>query len=61
MEEELAPEAEQAYQRASIRGQQKAYVTVRVGHGEAVLEELYIEGKPIREYLAHIAAQPSAK
>lgn len=49
MEESLAPEAESAY-RDRARGEQ-AWVEVRVREGHAVLEELYLGGRPIREAL----------
>ncbi len=57
LDEDLAPEAEKAYERASRTGSQKAYVTVRVANGKAVLEELYIEGQPVRVYLAGMVAK----
>lgn len=51
MEESQAPEAEQAYREHSRRETRDAYVTVRVLYGMAVIEELYVDGKPIREFL----------
>lgn len=51
MNEKKAPAAEDAYRKHSVRGQQDAYVTVRVRAGRAVIEDLYIAGKPIREFL----------
>jgi uncharacterized membrane-anchored protein len=51
MNEAKAPEAEQAYREHSRRTNQTAYVTVRVRSGFAVLEELYVDDKPIREFL----------
>jgi uncharacterized membrane-anchored protein len=51
MDEKLAPAAEAAYREHSRREVQDVYVTVRVKDGNAVLEELYIEGMPIREFL----------
>ena len=51
MNEKLAPAAEEAYRQHARRGQQDAYVTVRVHNGRAVIEELYVAGKPIREFL----------
>jgi len=51
MEESAAPKAEQAYREHSRRGQQDAYVTVRVRNGFAVLENLYVAGKPIAEFV----------
>jgi len=55
--EDMAPEAEKLYRQANRRsgddGKQKSpsYVTVRVGNGVGVLEDLYIDGKPVREAL----------
>ena len=51
MDEKLAPAAEAAYREHSRGEVQDVYVTVRVKDGNAVLEELYIEGMPIREFL----------
>lgn len=51
MDEKLAPAAEAAYREHSRREVRDVYVTVRVKDGNAVLEELYIEGMPIREFL----------
>ena len=48
--EGAAPEAEAVY-RARNAGPSDAWVTVRVLGGRAVLEELYIGGKPVREFL----------
>jgi uncharacterized membrane-anchored protein len=52
MKETLAPQAEKAY-RDAIRRANSAptYITVRVKMGLAVIEELYIEGVPVKEYL----------
>jgi len=51
MRETLAPEAEKAY-RSSLRDRARpTYITVRVKSGTAVLEALYIDGKPVHEYL----------
>jgi uncharacterized membrane-anchored protein len=52
--EDIAPKAEQLYWQANRRGanqQSQAYVTVKVRDGVGVLEELYIDGKPIREVI----------
>ena len=46
--EDVAPEAESAYRELG-RGQQDAWVDVRVLDGRGVLEELYVAGKPILE------------
>lgn len=51
MNEKLAPEAEQAYRENSLRTNQVAYVTVRVLNGNAVIEDLFIDGTPIGEFL----------
>lgn len=50
-EEKIAPEIERAYQRNSSRGRQEATLLVRVKKGVGVIEELYIEGMPVRDYL----------
>lgn len=50
-EEKIAPEIEQAYRRNSSRNQQEAKLLVRVRKGAGVIEELYIEGVPVRQYL----------
>lgn len=57
MDEHAAPEAERRYWEASRRpgasddedAHKPAFVTVRVRDGYAVLEELYIDGRPVRE------------
>jgi uncharacterized membrane-anchored protein len=46
-----APAAEKAYAENSRRGQQNAFVTVRVRNGDAALEQLYIDNQPLRDYL----------
>lgn len=56
MDEDLAPEAERAA-RGSRRGQRDAFVTVRVFRGAGVLEELYLDGVPIHEWLADNASE----
>ncbi|MEK7794760.1 MAG: GDYXXLXY domain-containing protein [Candidatus Hydrogenedentota bacterium] len=58
MREELAPQAEIAYREHSINfGVHDAYVAVRVRKGSAAVEELFIDGKPIYEYLAEAPEQ----
>jgi uncharacterized membrane-anchored protein len=57
MEESAAPRAEAAYRENSRRTNQDAYVTVRVYRGSAALEELYVGGKAIRDYLREEAAK----
>ena len=49
MEEKAAPEAEAAYRDNSEH--QNAYASVRILNGHAAIEELYIDNKPIREFL----------
>lgn len=51
MSENKAPQAEAAYWSHSRRTNQTTYVTVRVLDGFAVLEELYIDDIPIKEFL----------
>lgn len=46
-----APAAEAAYQNLSRRGNQNAYVSVRVFHGDAAIEQLYLDNQPLGEYL----------
>lgn len=50
MDENAAPEAEAAY-RGRASDPAESWVTVRVSRGGAVLEELYIGGKPVRDFL----------
>ena len=51
MEENLAPDAEAAYRKHSQREKHNAYITVRIKSGFAAVEDLYIAGKPILEFL----------
>ena len=51
MNEKLAPAAERAYREHSRRGQQDAYVTLRVRDGFGVIENLYVGGKPIADFV----------
>jgi uncharacterized membrane-anchored protein len=46
-----APAAEAAYQNLSRRGNQNAYVSVRVFRGDAALEQLYLDNQPLGDYL----------
>jgi uncharacterized membrane-anchored protein len=55
--EKSAPQAEKAYQENSRRGQQNAYVTVRIRNGDAALEQLYIDNKTLVEYLRAQASE----
>jgi uncharacterized membrane-anchored protein len=49
--EKNAPAAEKAYLENSRHGKQNAYATVRVREGDATIEQLYIEGQPLADYL----------
>jgi hypothetical protein len=49
--EASAPAAEKAYAEHSRREKVDAYATVRVTAGDAGIEDLYIAGQPLREYL----------
>lgn len=54
LDEQHAPEAERAYRQRSRRrrGERvEAWVSVRVRSPHAVLEELYLDGKPVRQFL----------
>lgn len=54
MEESKAPKAEQAYRRYSNRQGQNgrpAYAVVRVKNGRGVIENLFINDQPIREFI----------
>ena len=54
MEESDAPAAEKAYREHSRQGGERdAYVIVRVRKGQAVIEDLYVGGMPIREFLKY--------
>ncbi len=46
-----APAAEAAYRAQSGRDKRNAFVTVRVFRGDAALEQLYLDGLPLGEYL----------
>ena len=58
MDENEAPAAERAYWKYSASSNRNAYVQVRIEKGFAVLEDLYVDGTPIREYLAQNPAAP---
>jgi uncharacterized membrane-anchored protein len=49
--EKSAPAAEKAYLENSRRGKQNAHVTVRVRDGDATIEQLFIDGQPLADYL----------
>jgi uncharacterized membrane-anchored protein len=58
MNETLAPAAETAYREHNRRGgDHDAFVTVRVLDGRATIEQLYIGGKPIEEFLRDKSAK----
>ena len=50
MDENMAPDAETAV-RAGGSEQMDAWVTIRVLGGRGVIEELYLGGKPVRQFL----------
>jgi uncharacterized membrane-anchored protein len=52
-----APAAETAYRNLSRRGQQNAFVSVRVFRGDAAIEQLYLDNRPLAEYLRANAAK----
>ncbi|PYI91408.1 MAG: hypothetical protein DME97_14070 [Verrucomicrobia bacterium] len=52
-----APAAETAYRAQSRRDKQNAFATVRVYRGDAALEQLYLDGQPLGEYLRANAAK----
>ena len=49
--EKIAPEAERVYRENTRRGKENAYVTVRIRDRDAALEQLYIDNRPLAEYL----------
>lgn len=51
-EESVAPEIERAYGQHSRREERDAFILVRVRKGFGVIEELYIEGVPVMDFLA---------
>jgi len=51
MPEHLAPQAEAAYLAANRSGKRDAVAVVRVWKGRAVIEDLEIDGVPVRAYL----------
>jgi len=46
-----APAGETAYRNLSRRGNQNAFVTVRIFRGDAAIEQLYLDNRPLAEYL----------
>lgn len=51
LEEGMAEKAEELYRKNNIRGKQDSYAVVRVQAGSALIEDLWIGGKPIKESL----------
>lgn len=51
MDESLAPAAEKAYWNHSRATNRTAYITVRVRAGNGVIENLWIDGVPIHEFV----------
>jgi hypothetical protein len=51
MEESLAPAAEKAYREHSRATNRTAYITVRIRDGSSVIENLWIDGRPIHEFV----------
>jgi GDYXXLXY protein len=51
MTERDAPAADVAYRAENRRDKKNAFVTVRVFRGDAALEELFLDNKPLGEYL----------
>lgn len=65
MDEQLAPEAERLYRDSNPAlpesdedPRRAAYVSVRVRKGYALIEELYIDGVPVRERLRQAGPSP---
>lgn len=52
MEESAAPRAEAAYRDFSQATNLNAYIQLRVRNGFGVIEDLYVEDVPVREFLA---------
>ncbi|MBI4558538.1 MAG: GDYXXLXY domain-containing protein [Candidatus Hydrogenedentes bacterium] len=61
LEESLAPEAERAYREHSRVGQRDTYITVRVRDGYAVIEELYVNDSPIKDFVRREMAESEPK
>lgn len=61
LEEPLAPEAERLYREHSGGGDRRtAWVAVRVLDGRAAIEELYVGGVPIRDFVREQTGGPSS-
>jgi len=57
LEEKLAPAVESAYQDMSRTDNQQAYISVKVLDGRGVIEELYLDNLPAREYIQQQASK----
>ncbi|HEY6162004.1 MAG TPA: GDYXXLXY domain-containing protein [Bacteroidia bacterium] len=62
MNEELAPLAEKAYRNASGSwwrhgDDSNVYTDVRIQDGTPVIEDIYIEGKPLKKYLEDVTGE----
>lgn len=53
--EGVAPAVDRAYGQSRREQNQNFYVTVRVYHGDAAVDQLFIDDQPIAEYLRHSA------
>jgi len=51
MEESLAPAAERAYREHTRTSERNAYITVRIRDGNGMIENLWVDGVPIHEFL----------
>ena len=54
--EKDAPAAEQAYFTNSRKGNENAYVTVRVRNGDAAIDQLFLDNQPLADYLRNFPA-----
>ncbi len=59
MEESLALAAETAYREHTRPNNPTTYITVRIRDGNSVIENLWVDGVPIREFLARKQVAPS--
>lgn len=56
--EDIAPEAERVYFEHVREAPEHCYVTARVLEGDMVLEQLYLDDKPVAEYVREILDMP---
>jgi uncharacterized membrane-anchored protein len=56
--EQIAPEAERAYRGHNTRTNRDSYVVVRVRSGFAVLEDLILDGQPIKDFVREHSKKP---